>query len=78
MSVKTFFAMPILEYPDGFHLPSTKASFWLYWAIAAPLTIFVFIAYIVFEFYIDRNLGKLPSPRITLEARNSAVDSEKV
>lgn len=51
--LQIFFAMPILEFPDGSRLPSPKDTFRLYWAILLPLTLVVLAAYAIFQVYIE-------------------------
>jgi hypothetical protein len=45
--------MPFLDYSPDSHLPSAKNSFWLYLAVAIPLTLIVLMAYGFFQFYTE-------------------------
>ena len=52
--LQIFFTMPFLDYSSESHLPSAKNSFWLYWAVAIPLTLAILMAYGLFQFYTER------------------------
>ncbi|KAK3368427.1 hypothetical protein B0H63DRAFT_76154 [Podospora didyma] len=50
----TLFAMPVFDFNTDTSTPSIKSTFWLYWAVAGPLTTLVLALYITYELYVDR------------------------
>lgn len=46
--------MPVLDFSSDSTLPSTKGSFWLYWAVSIPLTVVVMVCYIAYQWYLER------------------------
>jgi hypothetical protein len=51
--IQTLFAMPILDFTTDHRLPSLKHTFWLYWAVAVPVTAVVLLLYAIFQVYVE-------------------------
>ena len=46
--------MPIMDFTVDQRLPSLKHTFWLYWAVALPVTTAVLLLYAIFQVYIEQ------------------------
>lgn len=52
--ISALFAVPVFNFSSDSRVPQLKRTFWLYWAVTAPLTIVVLIAYLSYAALIKR------------------------
>ncbi|KAL3485463.1 hypothetical protein BJX62DRAFT_242895 [Aspergillus germanicus] len=53
----TFIAMPVFDLSAPSGHPVARGTFWLYWAITAPLTCLVLAMYLAYSWYTERRLS---------------------
>ncbi|KAF2183104.1 hypothetical protein K469DRAFT_751698 [Zopfia rhizophila CBS 207.26] len=51
--ISTFFAMPLFDFSAPPGQPIIKTRFWIYWAVAVPLTLTVLAIYLTYVAYIE-------------------------
>ncbi|KAF2470260.1 uncharacterized protein BDR25DRAFT_303806 [Lindgomyces ingoldianus] len=52
--ISTFFAAPFLDFSTPSRLPLPRPTFWLYWAVTAPSTVFIVSVYLLYAALIKR------------------------
>jgi len=78
--LQTLFAMPMIDFTADRRLPSLKQAFWLYWAVALPLTVAVLVAYASFQIYVEDKHRKEDRPpvRDTAALKVIAIDTPDI